>query len=76
MTMCPPIRIKAKQVLVKIVRNPCPVITLGNRKITTKATMPNMEIINLIVITITKLIMSLVQPKRMVFPIMILNTGM
>lgn len=38
--------------------------------------MPNMEIINLIVITITKLIMSLVQPKRMVFPIMISNTGM
>lgn len=37
--------------------------------------MPNMEIINLIVITITKLIMSQVQPKRMVFPIMTSNTG-
>lgn len=37
--------------------------------------MPNMEIINPIVITITKIIMSQVQPKRMVFPIMISNTG-
>lgn len=75
MTMCPPIRPEAKRVLVKIARNPCPVITLGNRLITMKATMPNMEIINLIVITITKLIMSQVQPKRMVFPIMTSNTG-